>query len=93
MGEGIATHYVAVVSKDTDDEFRVHFPDLPGCFTRGATREQACRFAAETLAFHLTRFAAHRMSMPVARDLEAIQAQLGYRDSNLLLVEASALAN
>lgn len=28
--------YVAVVLEDAESEFMVHFPDLPGCFTRGA---------------------------------------------------------
>ncbi len=84
--------YVAVVLEDAEREFMVHFPDLPGCFTRGATREQACRFAAETLAFHLERFAVNGAPAPAMQSLEAIRAQPEHRDANLVLVQPMALA-
>jgi predicted RNase H-like HicB family nuclease len=84
--------YVAVVVEDAESEFMVHFPDLPGCFTRGATHEQACRFAAETLAFHLERFAVNGAPAPETRSLEAIRAQPEHRDATLVLVEAMAQA-
>jgi predicted RNase H-like HicB family nuclease len=84
--------YVAVVLEDAENEFMVHFPDLPGCFTRGATRDQACRFAAETLAFHLERFALTGSTAPETRTLEAIRAQPEHRDATLVLVQAMALA-
>ena len=83
--------YVAVVLED-ESEFMVHFPDLPGCFTRGATRDQACRFAAETLAFHLERFALNGSPAPATRSLEALRAQPEHRNATLVLVEAMALA-
>lgn len=85
-------NYVAVVLEDSEGAFMVHFPDLPGCFTRGATRDQACRFAAETLAFHLERFAAHGSPAPVTRSLEELRAQPEHRDATLVLVEPTALA-
>jgi len=92
MEERIATRYVAVISQDADDDFSVHFPDLPGCFTRGATRDQACRFAAETLAFHLERYAARRVSLPATRGLETLRDQPEHRHATLMLIEARALA-
>ena len=84
--------YVAVVVEDAEREFMVHFPDLPGCFTRGATHDQACRFAAETLAFHLERFAVNGAPAPETQSLEAIRAQPEHRDATLVLVEAMAQA-
>ena len=84
--------YVSVVLKDAESEFLVHFPDLPGCFTRGATRDQACRFAAETLAFHLERFAVNGLPAPATRSLEAIRAQSEHRDATLVLLKPMALA-
>ena len=84
--------YVAVIAKDSESEFSIHFPDVPGCFTRGATRDQACRFAGETLAFHLERFAANGLPLPVTRTLEAVGAQPEHRGAILVLVEPTALA-
>lgn len=84
--------YVAVVLEDAESEFMVHFPDLPGCFSRGATRDQACRFAAETLALHLERFAVHGSPAPATQSLEAIRAQPEHWDATLVLVEPMALA-
>lgn len=78
--------YVAVVLEDAESEFMVHFPDLPGCFTRGATRDQACRFAAETLAFHLERCAVNGSPAPETRSLEAIRAEPEHRDATLVLL-------
>ena len=86
-----AMQYVAVVLEDAESEFMVHFPDLPGCFTRGATRDQAWRFAAETLAFHLERFAVNGLPAPETRSLEALRAQPEHRDATLILVEPAAL--
>jgi len=84
--------YVAVVLEDAESEFLVHFPDLPGCFSRGATRDQACRFAAETLAFHLERFALNGSLAPATQSLEAIRAQPEHRDASLVLVQPMAQA-
>jgi predicted RNase H-like HicB family nuclease len=84
--------YVAVISEESRSDFSIHFPDVPGCFTRGATRDQACRFAGETLAFHLERFAANGLPVPSTRTLETLRAQPEHRDATLVLVEATALA-
>ncbi len=88
MGERPDLHYVAVVLEDAEDEFSVHFPDLPGCFTRGATRAQVCRFAVETLTAHLERFAAGRVPGPMLRCLDAIRALPAQSRATLMLVEA-----
>ena len=84
--------YVAVVLEDAESEFLVHFPDLPGCFSRGATRDQACRFAGEMLALHLGRLATNRLPVPSARSLENIRAQPEHRGATLVLVTPIALA-
>jgi predicted RNase H-like HicB family nuclease len=84
--------YVAVILEDAHDEYSVHFPDVPGCFTRGATIDQACRFAAETLAFHLERFAARHLAPPLTRSLDALRAEPEHRGATFVLVAPTALA-
>jgi predicted RNase H-like HicB family nuclease len=38
--------YIAILSKDDDSAFGVHFPDLPGCVSAGDTEEEAIANAA-----------------------------------------------
>ena len=47
------TSYIALLFKDSDSDFGVTFPDFPGCVTAGETLDEARRFAAEALAFHI----------------------------------------
>jgi predicted RNase H-like HicB family nuclease len=41
--------YIAIVSKDADSAFGVHFPDLPGCIAAGDTLEDAIDNASVAL--------------------------------------------
>lgn len=84
--------YVAVIMEDSESDFSIHFPDVPGCFTRGATLDQACRFAAETLAFHFERFAANGLPLPIPRTSETLRARPEHQGAMLVLVAPTALA-
>jgi predicted RNase H-like HicB family nuclease len=93
LREMVGQDYIAVVLENVDREFSIHFPDVPGCATAGATRSQVCRFAAETLTVHLERLAAvDGRPAPVTRCLEAMRAHPELRDATFLLVEPTALA-
>ncbi len=83
--------YVAVILENSERDFGIYFPDVPGCFTRGATLDQACRFAAETLAFHLERFAANGLPVPIPRAPEALRAEPEHRGARLVLVVPAVL--
>jgi predicted RNase H-like HicB family nuclease len=41
--------YVAIISKDSDSVWGVHFPDLPGCTSAGDTMEEAVENAGKAL--------------------------------------------
>ena len=45
------TRYIAILCKDEDSAFGLHFPDLPGCVTAGDTEEEA--FANASIALRL----------------------------------------
>ncbi|MXV43479.1 CopG family transcriptional regulator [Saccharibacter sp. 17.LH.SD] len=47
------TQYLAVISKDPDSDYGVHFPDFPGCVTAGETIDEARRMAEEALSGHI----------------------------------------
>lgn len=46
-------HYPVVLHKDVDSEYGVTVPDLPGCFSAGATIEEALTNAVEAIELHL----------------------------------------
>ncbi|MGK2740235.1 type II toxin-antitoxin system HicB family antitoxin [Tepidicaulis sp. LMO-SS28] len=45
-------YYIAVIHKDPDSVYGVHFPDVPGCFSAGETLDEAILHAGEALRFH-----------------------------------------
>ncbi len=45
--------YPIVIHKDTDSDYGVTVPDLPGCFTAGATMDEALAMANEAIELHL----------------------------------------
>ncbi|WP_057466091.1 type II toxin-antitoxin system HicB family antitoxin [Pseudovibrio sp. POLY-S9] len=45
-------YYQAVIHKDKDSCFGVHFPDVPGCFSAGDTIEDAVKNASEALLLY-----------------------------------------
>jgi predicted RNase H-like HicB family nuclease len=49
MVEPLMARYLALLSKDTDSAFGVHFPDLPGCTAAGDTEADALSNAAVAL--------------------------------------------
>ena len=64
-------YYHAVVHKDDDSAFGVHFPDLPGCFSAADTLADVIPNASEALALW---FEGHAGAAP--RPVEAIRADV-----------------
>lgn len=61
-------YYIAVVHKDEDSAFGVHFPDLPGCFSAADTLDDVVPKAAEALALY-----AEDSALPDPRSLDALR--------------------
>lgn len=55
--------YDCIIVKD-EDGYTVNFPQLPGCFTDGATREDAITNAAEALQTYMADFAEQDIQPP-----------------------------
>lgn len=55
-----------------DGTYWVEFPDIPGCFSDGATLEDALTNAQEALAIHLSSLLDHQQPLPAASDLASI---------------------
>jgi predicted RNase H-like HicB family nuclease len=61
-------YYIAVVHKDEDSAFGVHFPDLPGCFSAADTLDEVVPKATEALALY-----AEDAALPEPRSLDALR--------------------
>ena len=44
-------YYIALIHKDSDSDYGVSFPDVPGVVTAGTTIEEAMQLAVEVLEF------------------------------------------
>ena len=62
--------FYAVVHKDADSAFGVHFPDAPGCFSAADTLDEVLPRASEALAFFF-----EDLPVPTPRDLDAIRRE------------------
>ena len=45
--------YLAIFTKEEDGGYSVRFPQLDGCYTQGATLEEARRMAVDAMSLHL----------------------------------------
>jgi predicted RNase H-like HicB family nuclease len=45
--------YVIIIEQEEDGSWWVRVPELPGCFSSGATREEAARNAHEAIEGHI----------------------------------------
>jgi len=80
--------YIALIHKDADSDYGVHFPDLPGCVTAGETLDEARAFAEEALALHLEGLAEDGEAIPEASSLESVMADPQNREGVAILVRA-----
>jgi predicted RNase H-like HicB family nuclease len=66
------TYYHAIVHKDQDSAFGVHFPDLPGCFSAADTLDEVMPMAVEAASLYLEG----EVTLPEPRSIEAIRAEV-----------------
>jgi predicted RNase H-like HicB family nuclease len=85
-------HYIALIHKDTDSDYGVSFPDLPGVITAGSTLDEARDMAAEALALHLHGMAKDKEAIPEPSSLEQIMSDSENRDGVAVLIPAPAEA-
>ncbi len=65
-------NYIALIRKETDSDYGVEFPDLPGCVTAGVTLDEAAAMAREALALHLEGMAEEGEPLPEPSSLEDV---------------------
>lgn len=62
--------FPVVLHKDPDSEYGVTVPDLPGCFSAGATVEEALDAAVEAIECHVEGLLMDGLSIPAAQAVE-----------------------
>lgn len=80
------TTYIALIHKDSDSDFGVSFPDLPGCVTAGITLDDARTMAEEALSFHLDGMEADGVAFPEPSSLHEIMESRENRDAVAVVV-------
>ena len=88
-------HYPVVIHKDKSSDYGVTVPDLPGCFSAGATMEEALSNVVEAIECHLEGMLFDGESIPEARSVEVYQRKKAYRGGTwaLVKVDLSRLAS
>jgi len=78
--------YIALLRKETDTDYGVDFPDLPGCTTTGSTLDEAKEMAAEAIAFHIEGLIEDGEDIPAPSSLEEIMADKANKEAVAFLV-------
>lgn len=60
--------FLIVLHKDKDSEFGVTVPDLPGCFSAGATTDEALAMAKEAIEGHIEVLLEEGHALPETQD-------------------------
>jgi predicted RNase H-like HicB family nuclease len=70
--------YPVVIHKDPDSDYGVSVPDLPGCFSAGATFDEALSEAVEAIECHLEGLLLDEEPIPPPQPIEIHQANPDY---------------
>lgn len=79
--------YIAYLRKDKTSDYGVEFPDLPGCFSAGASLEEAKAMATEALSVHVAGLIEDREPVPPPSSLDQLADDPHRSDAVLLLIE------
>ncbi len=73
-------HYTIVIHKDSDSDYCVTVPDLPGCITAGDTVEDAQDQAVEAIQCHIEGMLLDGEFVPEAKEIAFHQDNPDYAD-------------
>lgn len=78
--------YPVVIHKDSDSDYGVTVPDLPGCFSAGETMDDALAQAVEAIECHLEGLLLDNEPLPTPQSIGMHQQNLDYADGIWALV-------
>ncbi len=72
--------YPVVLHKDSDSDYGVTIPDLPGCFSAGGSIDEALREAVEAAECHIEGLLVDSEDIPLPITIEKHQEALDFAD-------------
>ncbi len=78
-----------VIHKDPETDYSVTIPDLPGCFTAGATIEEAISMAHEAAECHIEGLLLDAEPIPTISRIENHQKNPDYADGIWAIMKIS----
>lgn len=79
--------YPILIYKDKDSDYGVNVPDLPGCYSAGATIEEAIQNAHEAIECHLEGLLIDNDPIPRKRSLEYYFASPEAKEGMLVIID------
>ncbi len=79
--------YPIVIHKDSNSDYGVTFPDLPGCFAAGSTIEEAINMAQEAAECHIEGILIDSEPVPTPSDIEVHKNNPYYNQGIWALIE------
>lgn len=79
--------YPIIIHKDTDSDFGVTFPDIPGCFSAGSTIEEAINNAQEAGECHIEGMLIDSEPIPTPSDIDLHKINSDFENGIWALVE------
>ena len=80
-------HYPVVIHKDSDSDFGVTFPDIPGCFSAGSTIEETINMAQEAAECQIEGMLIDSEPIPTPSDIEIHKINPDYQNGIWALIE------
>ena len=82
--------YPIAIHKDSDSDYSVAVPDLPGCFSAGCTMEEAIDMAKEAAECHIEGLLIDSEPVPGPSDIETHKDNPEFKDAVWATVEVDA---
>jgi predicted RNase H-like HicB family nuclease len=76
-----------VIHKDTESDFSVTVPDLPGCFSAGSTIEEVMEMSREAIECHLEGILIDNEPIPTVSPIEQHQQNEDFKDGIWAIIE------
>jgi len=79
--------YPIVIHKESDSDYGVTFPDIPGCFSAGSTIEEAINMAQEAAECHIEGMLIDLEPIPTPLNIDIHKANTDYKKGLWALIE------
>ncbi|MCD4720775.1 MAG: type II toxin-antitoxin system HicB family antitoxin [Desulfobacula sp.] len=79
--------YPIVIHKDSDSDYGVTFPDIPGCFSAGSTIEEAINMAQEAAECHIEGMLIDLEPIPTPSNIDIHKTNSDYKKGLWALIE------